>query len=392
MKASRVYSVILVVVFFCALMAGCRPEVQAPEGPETGLVAEEKVLSPQPAVEKQQLQEQKPAESPKTTQQQAASTTTTTKTSTETRKAQPRISFAKTVHDFGEIGPGSRSTCEFKFTNVGNAVLKIDRIQSTCGCTVPKLSKREYAPGESGTITVTYHASRWGGKVGKTIYVFSNDPQNSKVGLHIKGIIVQKVRYSPQQLKLFLKKDISDVPRITLTAVDDVPFAIKSFEATGGAITAAFDPSEKKTEFVLEPKLDYEKLARYLRGSIRIGLTHPQCDMVAVPYTVLPRFETNPRAILVRNAEPGKPVIRKNVWVLNNYGEDFEIVSTSSDKGLIKVLSLEKVEKKNRYKLEIEITPPEMEKKRSLFTDALRIKTKTGDEIKIDCRGFYSRK
>jgi hypothetical protein len=60
----------------------------------------------------------------------------------------------------GRIGQRTKNTCELTFTNTGRASLKITKIKTTCGCTVTQLEKREYAPGESGTIKVTYTAPK----------------------------------------------------------------------------------------------------------------------------------------------------------------------------------------------------------------------------------------
>jgi len=51
----------------------------------------------------------------------------------------PRISFEKTVCDLGEVGQDTKNTCEFKFTNTGQGLLKIGNIKRTCGCTVFEL-------------------------------------------------------------------------------------------------------------------------------------------------------------------------------------------------------------------------------------------------------------
>ena|GEM_PF-2703783 len=40
----------------------------------------------------------------------------------------------------------------------GDVMLKITGVKAACGCTVVQLDKREYAPGESGVIKVTYTA------------------------------------------------------------------------------------------------------------------------------------------------------------------------------------------------------------------------------------------
>jgi len=72
----------------------------------------------------------------------------------------PKISFEKTVCDLGKVGQGTKNTCEFKFTNTGQALLKIGNISRTCGCTVFELDRKEYAPGQKGTIRVSYIAGK----------------------------------------------------------------------------------------------------------------------------------------------------------------------------------------------------------------------------------------
>ena len=61
---------------------------------------------------------------------------------TDTSAASPKISFEKTVHDFGKIAAGTKNICEFKFTNSGTDVLKIGKIKATCDCTVFDLKKQ----------------------------------------------------------------------------------------------------------------------------------------------------------------------------------------------------------------------------------------------------------
>ena len=62
----------------------------------------------------------------------------------------PHISFENKVFDLGDVGQGTKNTCEFRFTNTGRGLLKIGNISRTCGCTVFHLDKKEYAPNETG--------------------------------------------------------------------------------------------------------------------------------------------------------------------------------------------------------------------------------------------------
>jgi len=61
----------------------------------------------------------------------------------------PRISLEKTVFELGEVGQGTKNTCEFRFTNTGSADggLKIGNISRTCppkAGTVFHLDKKQY--------------------------------------------------------------------------------------------------------------------------------------------------------------------------------------------------------------------------------------------------------
>ena len=101
----------------------------------------------------------------------------------------PVFEFENEVIDYGKIELKADGVRVFKFKNVGKSPLVISRIQSSCGCTVPKKPEDPIMPGASGEIEVKYDTNRPGG-FSKQITVFSNasEPQKS---LRIKGIIIK---------------------------------------------------------------------------------------------------------------------------------------------------------------------------------------------------------
>lgn len=64
--------------------------------------------------------------------------------------------FDQYEHDFGRILDTERVSAVFKFTNTSDQVVCLGKPQASCGCTVPTLEKSEYAPGETGSIDVTF--------------------------------------------------------------------------------------------------------------------------------------------------------------------------------------------------------------------------------------------
>lgn len=299
----------------------------------------------------------------------------------------PRVTFEELVRDFGEIGPGTRKTSDFRFTNTGDSLLKVTEIERCCGVTA-RLSKRQYAPGEGGALAIEYRAPTRPGVMRRQLYFNSNDKENPRIALTIKVKIVPKVNYDPKRLNLLLKDENAGCRDITLSSLDNKPFSIRHFKSTADCITADIDSSVEATKFVLSPQVDVQKLRRALNGVIYIGLTHPECAEVTITYNALPRFKTTPPQIIVFKAEPDKPIARK-VWILSNYREDFEIESTSSDNKLIRVLSQKKIA--NGYQFEVEVVPPAAQGNRR-FTDMFHVNIKGGGQVAIKCQGFYAAK
>ncbi len=105
---------------------------------------------------------------------------------------EAHIEFTESRYDFGYIQEsGGDVSHQFQFTNTGNAPLLIVRTRTNCGCTASKYSKEPIAPGESGTVEVTYAPNGRPGEFHKEIKVFTN-ADKAPVKLIIKGIVVPK--------------------------------------------------------------------------------------------------------------------------------------------------------------------------------------------------------
>ena len=63
----------------------------------------------------------------------------------------------------------------YSFTNESDQVVTIESVRSSCGCTVPELKKRDYAPGESGTIEAVFSFGTRTGLQRKTISVVTDE-------------------------------------------------------------------------------------------------------------------------------------------------------------------------------------------------------------------------
>ncbi len=307
-------------------------------------------------------------------------------TSVRSDKGAPKISFENTISNFGQIGVTSgKKVAEFKFTNTGDSLLKITEVEKCCDV-VPVLDKTEFAPGQSGVLKAEFQSNQKPGLMSLILYIRSNDTTKPRLALTIKAMVVSKVSYAPKNLKLFLEEENAGCPKIVLSSIDNQPFSIRRFTSTGDSITADIDSSVGATKFVLSPKVDMEKLNENPKGRINISLTHPEEKAIEILFDMVPKFSISPSSIFIVNAVPQKPIVRK-VSVLNNYGGAFEIESFSSQNNTVNILRQETIS--SGYQLDVQITPSPSEGK-SIFSEALMIKIKGGDELIVICQGFYA--
>jgi hypothetical protein len=89
----------------------------------------------------------------------------------------------------------------FRFTNTGNETVTLLNPTSSCGCTVPKLAKKEYLPGESGEIKAIF---TYGSRVGvqrKRITVRTSNPGEETYLLTMVTHIPEWVKVEPRVLR-----------------------------------------------------------------------------------------------------------------------------------------------------------------------------------------------
>ena len=104
------------------------------------------------------------------------------------KKKGQELWFDEYVHDYGQIEVDSDGSWTFTFKNVGENAIVINRVRSTCGCTVPDWPREPFEPGSTGEITVKYNTATSGTFL-KSLFVYST-AANSPVKLQIKGKVV----------------------------------------------------------------------------------------------------------------------------------------------------------------------------------------------------------
>lgn len=144
----------------------------------------------------------------------------------------------------------------FTFHNAGKNKVTIDEIKSSCGCTTAELAKREYAPGESGSIKVVFTFGERVGKQHKSVGVITSEGDDT----------------SQAMLELFVNIPESVIisPRIHYWAINDAltakPMNIRFGESVDGKPVKAYMFGENSNFVLTQPELQKD-------GSYQMSIT-----------------------------------------------------------------------------------------------------------------------
>lgn len=104
-------------------------------------------------------------------------------------KKYPELKFSEDFFDFGSIAEGEIVSHTFHFHNIGSDILVVKDLIPDCGCTLPKIDKKELKPGEESTVEVIFNSAGWSGSQYKSVTLRTNAPIREK-SVTIKANVV----------------------------------------------------------------------------------------------------------------------------------------------------------------------------------------------------------
>jgi hypothetical protein len=144
----------------------------------------------------------------------------------------PRISFQEKTYNFEYAGPKQSLVHHFRFSNTGSTLLRIDKVDSDCGCVATMATASPVPPKGTGQISVTLETGPFEGPLLKNITVFSNDPEKPEMVLTIRGIIKRFFAIVPPEVNFGEVQDDSEPKRrIKLYQLSDDPLELKRVQA-----------------------------------------------------------------------------------------------------------------------------------------------------------------
>lgn len=101
------------------------------------------------------------------------------------------FAFNTEIYDFGEIFEGQKVSTTFTFTNAGDQILNLYKVEAGCeSCIQLEYTRETLQPGDGGKIKVIYDSTDRLGEFNKSIVILSDAKQPNKV-IRIKGYVKQ---------------------------------------------------------------------------------------------------------------------------------------------------------------------------------------------------------
>lgn len=188
---------------------------------------------------------------------------------------------------FGDVYTPSVSKT-LTIRNTGSDTLVIYNVGTSCGCTAALASQDHIAPGDSGTISVTFDAKRFDGKVEKMISLTTNDTTQKYVPINFSANVIKTLVFEPEYFYVSTIPDSITVKEITVTNASSQSIRILSTKVSSTLITVSWDKDRLKPgeDATLKAIIKLPRRGTY-RGNIQITTDHPHFSTHTVTYFVL---------------------------------------------------------------------------------------------------------
>lgn len=205
--------------------------------------------------------------------------------------AGPALVVEESEVDFGTVVRGNDRTHDFVLRNEGSEPLEIERVESSCGCTVASFD-RVVPPGGTGKVTAVLETLKLNGPGTTDLKVHSNDPENPVQGLQVHFDVVSRIAADPGYARwLTVQGEEQGTLGQTLWAVDGKPFEVLDVETPGSHITAEFRPATEAErredvegpQWRVELSLDSWAPVGAIEGPALVRLSHPEQKVAPIP-------------------------------------------------------------------------------------------------------------
>jgi hypothetical protein len=204
-------------------------------------------------------------------------------------RTQPKLEFeGGSKFNLGPVYRGMLAERRVILKNSGSDTLIISHVDVSCGCTGTMMSQDHIAPGDTGSLLITFNSKNFRGAVHKTVTLNSNDPGQPQAQIQFDATVVENVVVTPEYL-WFQDAEVGTKNTRILTIKNDGkgPLQLKSFssDVKGLALTLPKEPLQPGASVQLPVVFTPAEASPVLAERMTITTSDPQQhDLVIAVY------------------------------------------------------------------------------------------------------------
>lgn len=188
------------------------------------------------------------------------------------------------VYRFGKVYKYENIRHYFVIQNRGTQELKINKIETACGCIVGETSDTKIAPGMSGKIQVRFRTGPETGIVVKNIRIHSSDPDTPVYILKLSGEVIEDITVSPRQINFgSVSKGDHAYGVVNLQPRPEFHLEINDVVSSNSAVNVRYRKDEEKGNFLVNVILKGDAPVDVLLGNISIFTNSERQKRIIVP-------------------------------------------------------------------------------------------------------------
>jgi hypothetical protein len=208
--------------------------------------------------------------------------------------AGPRILLEKDALDFGKVQHGDKVQQTISVTNAGDGTLVIEKARASCDCTSATAASEQVPPNGKTELAVVFNSEgQKGGKKTQTVYIHTNDPNNSVARFEVRAEVLRAISVEPSTLARTLPRFQEKMTfPLTVKNTSPEPVTMRIAKVRGALAAASLTPQALKIDpgteksFVLEVQLVNQGAERFYTGGILIETDHPKEKQIALSCVV----------------------------------------------------------------------------------------------------------
>ena len=250
------------------------------------------------------------------------------------KPAGPQLTISDRIFDFGTVQQGQVASHTFRLTNTGNAVLEIQDVRPSCGCTTTGDWPHTLQPGQSGELPINVSTEHFAGDVIKSVEIKSNDAAQPEQSIELKATVWTPIKISEPVVIFPAVTDPNAAATRTVTIENEVEGALTLSDARSD--NPLFKPvlrevvPGKKFELRISTVPPIPNGTQTGRIQIKSSNAHLPDLTVQAIVTVLPPIQVAPTELMF-TAPKLTAAEKRFVVILNHREADLQVSGVSTN-------------------------------------------------------------